>query len=64
MTTVQRHQFVTYKVRDLVFRAIVRRVHRDGTATVETRHELRNGEPYGCYMGYRCRISSTELNAE
>lgn len=56
---IKRGALVTYRPRHLDFdvSAIVRRVHRDGTATVEARHWLdENGKPDGCYLGYCYRI--------
>lgn len=58
---MKRGQAVTYKVRKLTIRAIVRTVHRDGDVTVEATHELRGGKPHGCYMGYRYRMATADL---
>jgi len=61
--TVHKHQFVTYRVHNQTISAIVRRVHRDGTATVEARFVLDeegNVTP-GCYLGYRYRYAQSAL---
>lgn len=48
--------FVEYDCGGRVITAIVRRAHRDGTVTVEARHELdAERRPCGCYLGYRYR---------
>lgn len=60
---MRKGQFVTYKVRKQTVRAVVRVVHRNGEVTVEARHVLRNGEPYGCYLGYRYRMVPADLRA-
>lgn len=54
---------VTYTVHEQTVKAIVRASHRDGSVTVEARHELRNGEPHGCYLGYRYRMDPRDLKA-
>ncbi len=41
--------------------AIVRTVHRDGSVTVEARHQLKDGEPVGPYLGYKYRMDSSKL---
>lgn len=53
--------FVTYQVRRLTVEAVVRAAHRDGTFTVEARHELRDGKPHGCYLGYRYRMDRSDF---
>lgn len=58
---MKKGKIVTYKVRKLLIEAIVRTMHRDGSVTVEARHELREGKPYGCYMGYRYRMTRSDL---
>lgn len=61
----RKHQFVTYEVRGRTISAIVRAVHRDGTVTVEARHELdQSGNIRGCYLGYRYRYEANDLTAE
>lgn len=55
--------FATYEVANgEKVLAVVRRAHRDGSVTVETRHRLnRDGEPCGCYLGYRFTLPVTLL---
>lgn len=59
----RKDQMVTYAVRKLTIQAIVLTAHRDGSYTVEARHELREGKPHGCYMGYRYRMDRSDLRA-
>lgn len=65
MNRFRKHQFVTYDVRGRTISAIVRCAHRDGTVTVEARHELdERGRIHGCYIGHRFRYDANDLRAE
>jgi hypothetical protein len=46
-----------------VVRAIVRRVHRDGTVTVEAQWSVENEGRFGCYLGYKYRFDAEHLFA-
>lgn len=60
--TPKLHQIVTYQANNDTIRAIVRRVHRDGTVTVEARHVLdRKGRAVGGYIGFRYRVRARDL---
>lgn len=60
---IRKHQFVTYTVRKQVISAIVRVVHRDGTATIEARHILDDeSNPSGSYLGFRYRMDISDLS--
>jgi hypothetical protein len=65
MANLQKHQFVTYRAWEGVGQqvsAIVKRVHRDGTATIESRFFLReDGEIVPGYLGYRFRLEQSAL---
>lgn len=61
---LNRGQSVTYMVGAQTVRAIVRTRHLDGTVTVEAAHELRGGEPFGAYLGFRYRMDLNDLTPE
>ena len=61
---IQKHDHVTYRnwTGYCVISAIVRTVHRDGTATVEARFVLDDqGQPQPGYLGYRYRFDQDML---
>ena len=60
---IERGSFVRYRVRKMTIHAIVRACHRDGSVTVEARHVLKRGEPFGCYLGYLYRMDRADLRA-
>lgn len=62
---VAKHQHVTYRAPlvEVTISAIVRRVHRDGTVTVEARFVLdKDGNATGGYLNHRYRISAKLLS--
>jgi hypothetical protein len=68
MTKFRKGQHVTYGLDKLgkgcKVQAIIRRVHRDDTATVEARFFVdADGKLEGCYPGYRYRCSQDNLCA-
>lgn len=61
MTT--KHSHVTYEVPAGTVSAVVRTVHRDGSATVEAYHFVKDGKPVGCFLGYKYRMNCADLRA-
>lgn len=65
MNKLQKHQHVTYRAWEGVgapISAIVCRVHRDGTATIEACHFLKDdGSVYAGYLGDRYRLPQRRL---
>ena len=68
MAKLKKGQHVTYALdklgKEFKVQAIVRRVHRDKTATVEAQFLVNPaGEREGCYLGYHYRYSQADLCA-
>lgn len=60
----RKNQFVTYKtINGAAFSAFVKTVHRDGTCTIVTRHELVNGHPVGPLLGRVLNVDTYRLSA-
>jgi hypothetical protein len=58
---VKKGQMVVYQSGGHDISAIVRTAHRDGSATVEARHYLRDGKWSGAYLGFRYRLAVSDL---
>lgn len=61
---VRKGQRVRYSVWHdpaITVNAIVRRAHRDGTATVEAQFFVRDGKEQPGYLGYRYRLYAGDL---
>lgn len=59
---MRKHDIITYTTSiGMRVQAIVRRMHRDGTVTIEERFVLHGGKPVGTYLGHRRRIDQQRL---
>lgn len=56
MSTLKLGQAVFYTRGDTTFEVRVKRLHRDGTATVEAMFSIKGNERMHGYLGYRYRV--------